>query len=134
MQQSTTGRGKTARSTVYTKSDNVRGGVELTKRLSCSMYGRSIVHTTSESGKSWTNFGRIASGQEKGIHTVGALVVCTPKPSCLRWFRALHSVGCFANLLDGGSNSPMRMAIIAITTSNSINVNPRRFPMRANTS
>jgi len=43
---------------------------------------------------------------------------------------ALAAGGGLADLLEAGRSRPMRIAMMAITTSNSISVNPRRVRAR----
>src|SRR5271166_5259985 len=57
---------------------------------------------------------------------------CVARPHCFRLFR--HTVACAARLarLSAGSNRLARMPITAITTNNSINVNPRLLFINVN--
>ena len=49
-----------------------------------------------------------------------------PKPSCLRLLRHFISVALLLALARAGSSNAARIAMIAITTSNSISVKPPR--------
>src|SRR5688572_14843231 len=47
-------------------------------------------------------------------------------PSCRSWFAHFMRAAASRTFWTAGSNSPIRMAMIAMTTSNSISVNARR--------
>src|SRR4051794_7488163 len=49
------------------------------------------------------------------------------RPTCLRLFEQLMRAAASRTFCTAGSNRPIRIAMIAITTSNSISVNPDRL-------
>src|SRR5581483_10664618 len=51
---------------------------------------------------------------------------CNARPSCLRLFWHLARAAASRTFWTAGSNSPIRMAMMAITTNSSISVNPLR--------
>src|SRR5262245_39856351 len=48
------------------------------------------------------------------------------RPHCLRWLEHFMRAAASRTFWTAGNNSPMRMAMMAMTTNNSISVNPLR--------
>jgi hypothetical protein len=96
-------------------------------RALCSMPGR--MYTNQEEPQLLVPFpnGCVSSPPPGGIRLLTSWKACSARPICLRLFWHLARAAASRTFWTAGSSRPMRIAMIAITTSNSMSVKPLRL-------
>src|SRR5262245_40044148 len=100
-----------------------RSGLIALYRFSCSMLGRMRMP------QAQPGLGLIAVvvTHPAGSLLYWSLYMCMARPICLRLFWHFRRAAAARTFCTAGRSSPMRMAMMAMTTSSSISVNADRF-------
>ena len=96
----------------------ITGSVNRRHRLSCSMYGRMM---TAQDGESRAPFDR-----PHGRTPFVSWKLCIASPICFRLFVHFMRAAASRTFCTAGRSRPIRMAMMAMTTSSSMSVNPER--------